>query len=191
MRIIAGSAKGGQILSVPKSKPVKPISSRIKQSVFDILRPRVTGSFFLDLFAGTGAVGLEALSRGAQKVFFIEREKFCLNVIDKNIARLGFAEKAKTFKADVTSNLSWLKLYCEEGFDIVFLSPPYRDAKDKPLSLTGKTLAAVCGGNILSERGIAVAQHHCKEDFAIPQGFTIFRQEKYGDTLVDFLRKSK
>ncbi|MEE8425578.1 MAG: RsmD family RNA methyltransferase, partial [Elusimicrobiota bacterium] len=74
MHIIAGSARGRRILTTSKNMMVKPISGRMRQSLFDILRPIVTGSYFLDLFAGTGAVGLEAFSRGAAKVAFVEKD---------------------------------------------------------------------------------------------------------------------
>ena len=83
MRIIAGTARGRKIFSVSKNLPVKPISDRIKQSVFDILRPRITGAFMLDLFCGTGNVSLEAISRGAQKVVMVDWELACI----KNVKR--------------------------------------------------------------------------------------------------------
>ena len=104
MRIIAGTARGRRIFSVPKTMPVKPISSRIRQSVFDMLRPRIPAAIFLDLFSGTGAVGLEALSRGAMKVVFVEREPVCLKNINRNLDHLGFKDKAYTwdlFRCDV------------------------------------------------------------------------------------------
>src|SRR5512137_1863258 len=109
MRIIAGTHGGRKIFSVPKDKFVKPISARIRQSVFDIIRPYVTGATFLDLYAGVGTVGLEALSRGAVKVVFVEKEGICLKTIEKNIAALGFTERAKALKADVLSGLKWLE----------------------------------------------------------------------------------
>ena len=85
MRIIAGTARGRRIFSVSKNLPVKPISDRIKQSLFDILRPRITGAIMLDLFAGTGSLGLEALSRGAKRCYFCDNSRQSLDLVKKNL----------------------------------------------------------------------------------------------------------
>lgn len=192
MRIIAGSRKGRVLFSVPRKKTsVKPISSRIRQSVFDMLRPWITGSIFLDLYAGTGASGLEALSRGAQKAVFVEMDRFCVKVIERNVAHLGFGEQAVVVRGNVLSGLEWLKYHSHEGFDIVFMGPPYRDEEDLPLHYTSKTLELAAAGNILSPGGFIVAQHHKKEPVAAPPGYELYRQAKYGDTLVSFVRKDK
>src|SRR5262249_4050640 len=120
MRIIAGSARGRRILSVPKSMPVRPISARIRQSVFDIIRPRLPGSRVVDLFAGTGAVGLEALSRGAEKVVFVDGDKRCIEVIGRNLERVGWKAKGQTFHANLLSPLSWILFRSQtEAFDLV------------------------------------------------------------------------
>ena len=101
MRIIAGTARGRRIFSVSKNLPVKPISDRIKQSVFDILRPRLAGAMWLDLFAGTGNVSLEALSRGALRVVCVDREPACIKNIHRNLIHLGFEDRARVIKGDV------------------------------------------------------------------------------------------
>src|SRR5580693_1589237 len=108
MRILAGDSRGRRFKSVPKSLPVKPISSRIKKSLFDILRPYLGGAKFLDLYAGTGSVGLEALSRGAESAFFVDRDKRCLAVIDENLKALGLAGRGRTSYGDVLQDLSWV-----------------------------------------------------------------------------------
>ena len=192
MRIIAGSMRGRFIASVPKTKNVKPISSRIRQSVFDILRPYLPGSVFLDLYGGVGTVGLEALSRGAASVVFVEKAGLCVKIIEKNVESLGFKEQAKVLRADVLSGLKWLEHYANyEGYDIIFLSPPYRDEENLPLSYTSKTLALIAEGGIMGPNCLIVAQHHKREKIEIPAGLDGTRQEKYGDTLVDFVRKKK
>jgi 16S rRNA (guanine966-N2)-methyltransferase len=189
MRILAGSMRGRRILSVPKTKNVKPISARIRQSVFDIIRPYVTGSVFLDLYAGVGTVGLEALSRGAGSVVFVEKAGLCVKIIEKNIESLGFREKSKVLKADVLSGLKWLEHFSDyKGYDIVFLSPPYRDQENLPLSYTSRTLALAAEGGIAGPDCLFVAQHHKNEKVEVPTGLKRVRQEKYGDTLVDFFR---
>lgn len=189
MRIIAGSMRGRFIASVPKTKNVKPISSRIRQSVFDILRPYLPGAVFLDLYGGVGTVGLEALSRGAASVVFVEKAGLCVKVIEKNVESLGFKEQAKVLRADVLSGLKWLEHYANyEGYDIIFLSPPYRDEENLPLSYTSKTLALIAEGGIMGPNCLIVAQHHKRERIEIPAGLEDTRQEKYGDTLVNFIR---
>ncbi len=181
--------RGRFIASVPKTKNVKPISSRIRQSVFDILRPYLPGAVFLDLYGGVGTVGLEALSRGAASVVFVEKAGLCVKIIEKNVESLGFKEQAKVLRADVLSGLKWLEHYANyEGYDIIFLSPPYRDEENLPLSYTSKTLALIAEGGIMGPKCLIVAQHHKREKIEIPPGLEGTRQEKYGDTLVDFVR---
>ncbi len=189
MRIIAGTARGRKLFSVSKKLPVKPISDRIKQSVFDILRPRITGAVFLDLFAGTGNVSMEALSRGAIKTVSAEKEIACLKAIKKNAEHLGFSDRATILKADLLKPLAWLSAYCEgDGYDIIFMGPPYRDIKNTPLFFTGPVLQQIAESKLLAPKGLIVAQHHKKETFEVPETLEIIREEKYGDTTVHFLQ---
>ena len=189
MRIIAGTARGRKLFSVSKKLPVKPISDRIKQSVFDILRPRITGAVFLDLFAGTGNVSMEALSRGAFKTVSAEKEIACLKAIKKNAEHLGFIDRATILKADLLKPIGWLLSYCEgEGYDIIFMGPPYRDIKNTPLFFTEPVLKQIAESKLLAPKGLIVAQHHKKETFTVPEILQIIREEKYGDTTVHFLQ---
>ena len=189
MRIIAGTARGRKLFSVSKKLPVKPISDRIKQSVFDILRPRITGAVFLDLFAGTGNVSMEALSRGALKTVSAEKEIACLKAIKKNAEHLGFADRATILKEDLLKPIAWLLSYCEgEGYDIIFMGPPYRDIKNTPLFFTEPVLKQIADSKLLAPKGLIVAQHHKKETFTVPETLQIIREEKYGDTTVHFLQ---
>jgi len=190
MWIIAGSKKGRRLFSVPKTKFVKPISSRIRQSLFDMLRPRITGATFLDLFAGCGTVGLEALSRGASKAVFVEKDGQCMKVIEKNIASLEFGDKAKALKGDVLSGLKWLDHFADyKGYDIVFMGPPYRTEENLPLYYSMPVLKLLAEAGILNPGGLAVVQHHMKEPVESLPGLELFRRERYGDTYVDFLRQ--
>jgi 16S rRNA (guanine966-N2)-methyltransferase len=191
MRILAGDHRGRRFKSVPKELPVKPISSRIKKSLFDILRPRLEGARFLDLYAGTGSVGLEALSRGAVFAFFVDRDKRCLAVIDENLKTLGFASKARTCFGDVRQDLSWVGYRAgTSAFDLVFLGPPYRDDEDRPLAYSTESLARVAEAGLLADGGMIMLQHHVKEEVALPAGLERLRREKYGDTFIDFIRKA-
>jgi 16S rRNA (guanine(966)-N(2))-methyltransferase RsmD len=191
MRILAGDSRGRRFKSVPKSLPVKPISSRIKKSVFDILRPRLGGARFLDLYAGTGSVGLEALSRGAQSCFFVDRDKRCLAVIDENLKALGVAARGRTSYGDVLQDLSWVQYRAGvPAFDLIYLGPPYRDEEDRPLAYSTPSLARVIEAGLPAEGAHVLLQHHVKEEVAAPSGWERFRREKYGDTFVDFFRRA-
>ena len=189
MRIIAGTARGRRIFSVSKHLPVKPISDRIKQSVFDIIRPRLPGAMMLDLFAGTGNVSLEALSRGAMRCVMVDREPACIKNMHRNLEHLGFADRAKVLRGDVLKPLDYLLAYSDnEGYDIIFMGPPYRDINSKMLALSAPALSNVAQARLLAPNGIIILQTHKSEAFAVPETLEIYRVEKYGDTLVHFLR---
>ncbi len=188
MKIIAGLLRGKK-LSAHSEKGVKPISGRIKQSLFDILAPVIKDARFLDLFAGTGAVGFEALSRGAGAVVFIEQNKRCARSIDENIKSLSFGERAKVLEGNVLEDLSWISFRSQiESFNIVFLGPPYRDVENTPLSLTTKALERVVEARLIAPKGLVISQRHIKEKVEIPGDLKVVKETKYGDTLLSFMR---
>lgn len=187
-RIIAGKGRGRVLATLPKGYPVRPILARIKKSLFDILTPRLSQSRFLDLYAGTGAVGLEALSRGARRAVFVEKDRRCLDLVKTNAGILGFEESADFFPIDVLGDLSVLP----GPFDLIFMGPPYVDKDKNALRLVEPTLANVVKRGIVAENGIVIAQHHIKEPVqSLPSGWQVVREEKYGDTLVTFFRAVK
>lgn len=174
---------------MPKTMPVRPISARIRQSLFDIIRPKITGSRFLDLFAGTGAVGLEALSRGAGRAVFVDADPRCVKVIEKNLERSGWAAKGKAFRGDLRSPLSWVAYRAgPDRFDLIFLGPPYKDAEKRPLQMTTGVLERILAAGLLEPDGWVIAQHHKKESPKTPPGLELFRTSRYGDTLLSFFR---
>ena len=186
LKILGGQARGRSIYSLPGTDlSVRPILGRIKKSLFDIIQPRLAGSVFLDLFAGTGAVGLEALSRGAKKAIFVELEQKSVSLIKKNLEVLGWGSISEILNCDATKDLGSVR----EKFDIIFLGPPYKDDKKAPLALTGITLKNILASGILVDGGIIIGQHHIKEPVEIPEGLEQFRIEKYGDTVLSFYRK--
>ncbi|MBI4423796.1 MAG: 16S rRNA (guanine(966)-N(2))-methyltransferase RsmD [Elusimicrobia bacterium] len=189
MRIIAGSARGRRILSVPKDLPVRPISARIKQSLFDIIRPRIFGARFLDLFAGTGAVGLEALSRGASQVLFVELDARCVKVIERNLEKASFKDKAKAHRANALAPLSWTTYRGGvEAFDLIFSGPPYVDQEKRTLRYSQTVVDNVAAAKLLAPGGWVIAQHHKKEPLVAPAAFDLFRRSGYGDTKLSFFR---
>ncbi len=186
---MAGDSRGRRFKSVPKDLPVKPISSRIKKSVFDILRPRLGGAKFLDLYAGTGSVGLEALSRGAEFAFFVDYDRRCLAVIDANLAELNLQARGRSGQGDVLQDLSWVGYRAGfPRFDIIYLGPPYRTQENKPLAYSTPSLARVIEAGLPAPDALILVQHHVKEEVSPPAGWERFRREKYGDTFVDFYR---
>jgi 16S rRNA (guanine966-N2)-methyltransferase len=189
MRIIAGGQRGRWFKSVPKDLPVKPISARIKKSVFDILRPRLQGAHFLDLYAGVGAVGLEALSRGAASCLFIDKDKRCLEVIEGNLKRLGLPGGRATY-GDCRQDLSWIPFRGGRAqYDLIYCDPPYRDEEDRPLDYGTESLARVAEAGLLAPDGVLMIQRSRRAKVEAPAGFEVYRVERYGDTEVEFLRK--
>ena len=169
--------------------PVRPISDRIKQSLFDILRPRIPGSRFLDLFAGTGAVGLEALSRGAELAVFVDADPRCVKVIERNLERTGWQAKGKAFRANLLAPLTWLPYRAgTDRFDLIFMGPPYKDEQKRPLKMTAGVLERIAAAGLLAQDGWIAAQHHQQEMAPAPNGLECFRASTYGDTIVSFFR---
>ena len=190
MRIIAGESRGRALKSVPKEMMVKPISARIKKSVFDILRPRLGGARVLDLYAGTGAVGIEALSRGAAFAFFVDADKVCLSVIEENLTRLNLAAKGRACYGDILQDLSWISYRAGvSDFDLIYMGPPYRTEDNTMLAYSTPTLARIAEANLLSLTGWALLQRYKKEKVVLPAGYEKFREERYGDSDVEFIRR--
>ena len=189
MRIIAGDLRGRSIKTV-RDPGVRPISGRIKQSLFDIITGLVPASKFLDLFAGTGAVGIEALSRGAAFVFFVDMNKRCVENIKTNLDRLGFAGRARAHPGNVLSDLSWISFRSGVAkYDLIFLGPPYKTLEKTALFFSTPALAAIAAADLLAPGGWVISQHHVKEEVAAPPGYEMKRREKYGDTYLSFFKR--
>jgi len=191
IRVIAGEFRGRWIRT-PKGFDVRPILARIRKSLFDILAPRIVGSVFLDLYCGSGAVGIEGLSRGARQAVFVDLSPSVIGIVKKNLADLGVDSKSFCFTGDALKKetFSYLKgVVSPEKFDIIFMGPPYKDPVSKsPLALVKPTLEAVLSSDITPPGGIIIAQHHIKEIFEPPEKFQIYRREKYGDSVLSFLK---
>lgn len=189
MRIIAGALRG-RTYKARENPAVRAISGRIKKSLFDIIKGLLPDSRFLDLFAGTGAVGIEALSRGAASVVFVDLDKACVAEIDGALKRMGLAGKGKALFGNALSDLSWLPFRAGvQQFDLIFLGPPYKDLEKRPLAFSGPALQRVADAKLLAPAGWVICQHQVKEDVPAPAGWDRVRREKYGDTFVDFFRE--
>ncbi len=178
MRIIGGFHKGRKIKSVP-GKNTRPTTDFVREALFNIINKYIAGSKFLDLFAGTGAVGLEALSRGAENVVFVERDLTACKVIGQNLRDLKLSHKSKIIQGDVALILKKILLR-KQRFDIIFMDPPYFKNQIE------KTLSILRTGNVV--KSIIVVQHPKNELFKI-EGFTCYKHKKYGRTALTFLTK--
>lgn len=185
IRIIAGEGRGKAIKIFEGDLSTRPILCRIKKSLFDILTPKIVGAKFLDLYAGTGAVGIEAISRGADCAEFVESNRRYITLIKENLNALGWEGRAKVHEADIMMGLTWLR----EQFDLIFVGPPYKDKNKKPLTLTSKTLKLISEQNLLAVDGWVISQHHKKEPITVPENHNMFRQKVYGDTFISFYEK--
>ncbi len=177
MRVIAGSAKGRILRSVPGSG-TRPIADRVKQALFDILEPSLADTWILDLFAGTGSVGIEALSRGAAQATFVEHDRRAIRTIRQNLEITGLTERARVVQDDV---FRFLARHDGDRFDIVYIAPPqYR-------GLWSKTLRALDGTTHLAAGGLAIAQVFPKEHGPLDlSSLRLVDQRHYGSTLLCF-----
>ncbi len=134
MRVIAGEFRSRLLKSLPGLE-TRPTPDRVRESLFNVLAPRIEGAVFLDAYAGTGAVGIEALSRGAERVIFLEKSAAAVKVIHQNLAALGVEERAQVLSGPVSAHLE------RQRADIVFLDPPYEMEREyaKALAILGRT----------------------------------------------------
>lgn len=177
MRVISGSRKG-RILAGPKSDKIRPALDKIKQAIFNILG-NMEGLTVLDLFAGTGSIGIEALSRGAVHAVFVDGGAEAIRLIRKNLQQTGFDDPARVLRLRIPSELKRIR---HSTFDLIFIDPPY----DR--NLVNPTIRAVAREKILAPSGTVVIEHSPREPVADDAGLVLADQRKYGQTLISFLR---
>jgi len=188
LKVIAGDARGRTLKTLPQDDlSIRPMLGRMKKSVFDIIQFKISDCDFLDLFAGVGSVGIEALSRGANKCVFAEMSEVSLKLIKHNVNMLGYNDRARIVKCNIITQFDMVA----DKYDIVFMGPPYVDGAKKALSLTYPALKNIARYDILKEESILIAQKHIKEPVGNVAGLENFRTEKYGDTVVLFYKKAK
>ncbi|MBU4485063.1 16S rRNA (guanine(966)-N(2))-methyltransferase RsmD [bacterium] len=181
MRVIAGKAKGRRLCG-PKSDATRPALDSVKEAIFNILFD-VEGTRVLDIFAGTGSIGIEALSRGAKSAVFIENSSEAVKIIKKNLDLCSFSELSSILckKAEVA-----IKILSKssQSFDLIFVDPPYN--KD----LVNETLSQLSKSTLLNNEAIIVVEHHPNEPIDAIDGLNLYDQRKYGQTLISFLKKN-
>lgn len=179
MRIITGRKKGTKLL-YPETESCRPTTDRVKENIYNLLSLDYKGKTVLDLFAGSGGMGLEAVSRGADLCFFVDNGKEACDIIGKNIRKLDFGVCTKVFKGDYVDFLKTAK--CK--FDLVFLDPPYH------CTLVDKSLKMLKANRLLNDNAVIVIETDFDEDPDI-EGFEIIKQAKYGRVLVRILTERK
>ena len=190
LRIISGDLKGKKLCSV-RGRIIRPTADRLRESIFNILSFRVQGTVVLDLFAGTGALGLEALSRGAESALFIDNDKDSLSVIEQNIRSCTLGNKAKIIKWDIKKNLNCIRSPGLTGrilpsepplFNLVFMDPPYNKNMLKP------ALCNLHSTGSLEREALIIVEHTLPESIPVDSPeLEIADQRRYGKTLVSFL----
>ena len=179
MRVIAGSAKGTRLVQVPEG--VRPVSDRVREGLFSSLGDRVEGTHVLDLYAGTGALGIEALSRGAADALFVDRDRRSVAAIRQNLGRAGFEDRARVVRAEADRAIEG----SDGSYDLVFIDPPY---EAEPADVE-RTLATLAGKGLLRVGfTVAVTRGRRSSTLVIPIDWSPARRLAYGDSVVTLFR---
>lgn len=181
MRLTGGADRGRQIVA-PRGLTTRPTSSKVREAIFNILGPPPQGAV-LDLFAGSGALGFEALSRGAERAVFVERDGRAVGALTRNLRELGFAQRSQVISSPVMVALSRLSA-TPERFVWVFMDPPYA------AGVTEETLARLGEGSLLCGGSVVIVEHdHRHEPPDARGGLHLTDRRYYGDTGVSFYRR--
>jgi 16S rRNA (guanine966-N2)-methyltransferase len=182
MRIIAGQLKNKRLFSVP-GQITRPTADRLRESLFNILSPDVHGAQVLDLFAGTGALGIEAMSRGARGAVFVDRRKAAVRVIERNITSCSLQRQCRVIQWDVLRNLNCLQAIAPR-FTLVFMDPPYETGA------VGPALVHLRDSRSLAADARIVVEHSRREPLMIgdESAFRLDDQRRYGKSIVSFLK---
>ncbi len=172
MRIIAGVKRGFKLYTPPKQ--TRPTQEKVRGAIFNILSNRIDQAQVLDLFCGSGALGLEALSRGAKGATFVDID---VRPVTVNLKKLDFAN-AKVVKGNVFRKAKSLPT---AAFDLIFIDPPYNQ------DLVSRAVISVL--DLLTKSGIIIAEHHRKEALTIPPNYLLYKEKLYGDTRVSFISR--
>ena len=194
MRVIAGTCKGRRLAAPKGNRLVRPTADRVKESVFSILREQVIDANFLDLCAGTGSIGIEALSRGAKHVTFLERDPRCVGIIEKNLRTCGLLTEShvriRLLRRDAVKGISDLGKR-SAVFEIIYFDPPYGVDLVEGSQLYTDCLKSLAENSLLGVGGALLVEH--AKQYVTPNAVGSLRrsrQARYGDTVVSFYEKS-
>ncbi len=183
LRVISGKCKGKKLFAL-KDLSLRPTSDRVKEAIFDILQKFPPGKNVLDLFAGTGALGIEALSRGAQRAVFVERSARSGAVLRRNLEACRLSGQAEVLCKEVQAGLKALEER-KDSFDLIFLDPPYGKG------LASRALESLSISHILSVNALVVAEHSPDEDLGSISSLERIDRRKYGGTEISFFRRKE
>lgn len=171
MRVIAGSRKRLQLQTVPGMN-TRPTTDRIKETLFNMISTDIYDARFLDLFAGSGQMGIEALSRGATHAYFLEKDRKAISCIQSNLEHTKFLAESRVVAGDVLQGLKQLQ---GESFDIIFMDPPYH------LGIEQKVLEAISSLHLLAEDGYIIIEADIHTDFSYIEdmGYTVLQEKQY------------
>jgi len=179
VRISAGKCKG-RVLASFRGMSIRPTSDKVREAIFNILPRDFPFKSVLDIFAGTGALGIEALSRGAQEAVFVDSDPKSVELVRKNLVACALTEHARVFKRDALGAVRYLRGR-GMAFDLVFIDPPYAS------TLAEETLKAIAAAGIVEQDGIVVAETSKRNPIeARPEGLSLIDERRYGETLVYF-----
>lgn len=180
MRVIAGTARSLP-LKTPDNMDTRPTTDRIKETLFNMLQIKIPGAVFVDAFSGSGAIGIEAISRGARKAYFLEQSPKAISCIEQNLAFTKFQDRAIVMKQDVCAGLCNIR---EEEIDIVFMDPPYHQEHEK------RVLAQLRSMPYLTEDTLIIVEADLDTDFSYLEeyGYTLEKEKKYKTNRHMFIR---
>lgn len=181
MRVVAGERKGMPLKAITGTT-TRPTTDKVKESIFNMIGPYFDGGTALDLFAGSGGLGIEALSRGVQRAIFVEKDGRAYQTLQENIKKCRYEDVAETFKTDATRAVKGL-VKRDIQIDYIFLDPPYRKIEYYDLILN------LIDGGKLSENAVIVCEHAAEVSLPSNYGpYTLTRQESYGGTIISIYR---
>ena len=199
MRVIAGTFRGRRLVAPKGNRIVRPTADRVKESVFSILQKQIVDAKFLDLCAGTGNMGIEALSRGARHITFLERDPRCIQIIERNLRICGLTTEPRAAHKS-TDTICLLRRDAVKGitdlqkqaavFEVIYFDPPYATGLQGGSELYTACLASLAENSLLRTNGTLLVEH--AKQFVIPDtigNLTRSRQANYGDTVVSFYQK--
>ena len=178
-RVTGGAVRGRALRTRPGSQ-TRPTTALVREAIFNIIGDSIRGARVLDLFAGSGSVGIEALSRGAERVMFVDCERTCVNIVTENLAVTGFAQRAGVARAEATD---WLRAHPADlaDFNLIVLDPPYHDqVLDRALLLLDEVA--------LRREALLLVEHHRADPLPPLQRLETVRTRDYGTTRLTFLR---
>ncbi|MDO5132052.1 MAG: 16S rRNA (guanine(966)-N(2))-methyltransferase RsmD [Eubacteriales bacterium] len=183
MRVIAGSARR-LLLVTPEGLETRPTQDKIKETLFNILQMQVPGSVFLDICAGSGGIGIEAVSRGARRAYFVENSRAAVSCIQQNLHRTGFEDKAVILRQDAVAALRYVH---EKEVDLVYLDPPYRS------DLARRLLTALDAQTYITPDTRIVVETDLQSDFSFLEetGLEIYREKDYRSNRHLFIRRKE